>query len=92
MLVEARFCIPIMWFRNVITGQSILKEVRYMKMIGTRQELDWLLETLANGCKNCPFYVECNQSAENEVNEKSSRISSCREFLAAKIEYEIIGE
>lgn len=56
-----------------------------MKIIGTEQEINWLIEKLANGCHGCPYLKECNRKAEAE----KQLPASCKEFLKEKMELEI---
>lgn len=76
------------------SGQSILKEVIYMFVKGTRQEIEWVLKSLANGCENCPYEKECNEQAEMDAkrNGDGGVKLTCTSFLSQCIKYQIIDE
>lgn len=75
-------------------GKSIYKEVVYVYVKGTRQEIDWLLKNLANGCENCPYVKECNEQAELDVkrNVEGCVTLTCASFLNQCIQYQIVDE
>lgn len=61
-----------------------------MKVIGTKQEIEWLLKSLANSCKDCPYFTECNQEAQKKVMSGDGKYrESCREYLNRVVEVEI---
>lgn len=75
-------------------GQHILEEVVYMFVRGTKQEIEWLMKTLANGCRSCPYEKECNAQAELDVkrNGEAGVKQTCENFLGQCIKYQIIDE
>ena len=62
--------------------------VTEVRVTGTQKEVDWMIQTLSNGCENCPFFTECNSQAVIEAAERQDGYSelSCCDFLRKKIE------
>ncbi|MDD3415631.1 MAG: hypothetical protein PHY47_16755 [Lachnospiraceae bacterium] len=60
-----------------------------MQIRGTAQEIEWLMEMLANGCTHCPYVAECSQMVLSESEEKNAEPLSCRAFLKSRIVCEI---
>lgn len=62
-----------------------------MRIIGKTEEIEWLMESLANGCDHCPYGEECSQRTLVEIDqdENSKAPVSCKEFLRKKIIIEI---
>lgn len=63
-----------------------------MKIIGTREELEWIKESLANNCEGCIFEELCNQFAKEELKREQKVVTSCKDFLEEKIKFVIIDE
>lgn len=77
-----------------LNGQPIRKEVIYVFISGTKQEIEWLIKTLANGCQNCPYEKECSKQAEQDVrtNDDARVQLSCEAFLKRCIEFQIVDK
>ena len=56
-----------------------------MKIIGTKEELAWIKEALANNCTECIFREQCERNAEKEQKEQGQIVSSCKDFLEKQI-------
>ncbi len=56
-----------------------------MRIIGTKDELVWIKEALANNCTECIFTEQCEQNAEREQKEQGKIKSSCKDFLEKQI-------
>lgn len=63
-----------------------------MQVSGSKKEIEWLFQTLANGCPQCPFFKECNERAAAEAKEKEDGYAgeSCEAFLKEKIIIKVI--
>lgn len=61
-----------------------------MKIIGTKQEIEWVKNALRNNCGRCPYMEPCNQAA-SEDQEKCGEIKhTCSEYLDESIEFVIL--
>lgn len=65
-----------------------------MLIKGTKKEVEWALQALANGCTNCPFEKICSENAQKELEQGGdhSQMLSCERFLAKNIKCEIVEE
>ena len=64
-----------------------------MRIVGTKEELAWIKEALANNCAECIYSEQCAQNAEMEQREHGKIMSSCKEFLEKQIIFvQIDGE
>lgn len=77
-----------MIYSSSMSGNYAIGGVTEVRVTGTQKEVDWMIQTLSNGCGNCPFFAECNSQAAAEAAERKDGYSelSCSDFLRKKIE------
>ena len=62
-----------------------------MKIIGTKREIEWVLENLSNGCQDCLYMEACNtQSVQESETFGDSTENECRKFLSQAVDIECI--
>ena len=67
----------------------VIKEVSCMKIVGTKQEIEWIRYALMNQCNKCPYMRACNQAAVMDQKNYGEVRHSCSEYLEGNIEFEI---
>lgn len=60
-----------------------------MKITGTEEQMNWVINALMNNCIRCPYHDSCNKKAKKDIQEYGEVKNSCEEYLHEQIVFEV---